>query len=40
MTSGLAVVREIAMAHRATVAVNDSSLGGARFELRFPVLAG
>lgn len=37
---GLAVVREIATAHRATVAVSDSALGGARFELRFPVLAG
>lgn len=37
---GLAVVREIATAHRATVAVSNSALGGARFELRFPVPAG
>lgn len=31
---GLAIVREIARSHRATVVVGDSSLGGARFELR------
>lgn len=35
---GLAIVREIAAFHRATVDVLDSSLGGARFEVRFPAL--
>ena len=32
---GLAIVAEIASAHAATVAVADSPLGGARFEVRF-----
>ena len=36
---GLAIVREIAGFHRGTVTVLDSSLGGARFEVRFPSLA-
>jgi signal transduction histidine kinase len=36
---GLAIVREIAGFHRGTVAVLDSSLGGARFEVRFPSLS-
>jgi signal transduction histidine kinase len=35
---GLAIVREIAAFHRGTVDVLDSSLGGARFEVRFPAL--
>jgi signal transduction histidine kinase len=33
---GLAIVREIAAFHHGTVVVGDSSLGGARFEVRFP----
>jgi signal transduction histidine kinase len=33
---GLALVREIATAHGATVEVLDSPLGGSRFEVRFP----
>jgi signal transduction histidine kinase len=37
---GLAIVREIALAHQATVTVLGSPLGGARFEVRFPILAG
>jgi signal transduction histidine kinase len=36
---GLAIVREIAEFHRGTVTVLDSSLGGARFEVRFPSLS-
>jgi signal transduction histidine kinase len=37
---GLAIVREIALAHGATVVVSESSLGGARFEIRFPAHPG
>lgn len=33
---GLAIVAEITTAHGGTVAVGDSALGGARFELRLP----
>jgi signal transduction histidine kinase len=33
---GLAIVSEIALAHAGTVGVLDSSLGGARLEVRFP----
>lgn len=36
---GLAIVREIAGFHRGKVTVLDSSLGGARFEVRFPSLS-
>jgi len=36
---GLAIVREIAAFHRGTVDVIDSSLGGARFEVHFPVVS-
>jgi signal transduction histidine kinase len=36
---GLAIVREIAGFHRGTVAVLDSALGGARFEVRLPSLS-
>jgi signal transduction histidine kinase len=36
---GLAIVREIAGSHRGSVTVLDSSLGGARFEVRFPSLS-
>lgn len=35
---GLAIVREVASLHRGTVAVSDGDLGGARFEVRFPLL--
>jgi signal transduction histidine kinase len=35
---GLAIVREVAALHRGTVAVFDGDLGGARFEVRFPLL--
>jgi signal transduction histidine kinase len=34
---GLAIVREIAVAHGATVEVSESPLGGARFQVRFPM---
>jgi signal transduction histidine kinase len=33
---GLAIVRELAIAHQATLVVTDASMGGARFEVRFP----
>jgi signal transduction histidine kinase len=33
---GLAIVRELAIAHGATLLVTEASIGGARFELRFP----
>jgi len=36
---GLAIVREIAVFHRGTVTVLDSTLGGARFEVRFPSIS-
>ena len=36
---GLALVREVATLHRGTVAVSDGDLGGARFEVRLPLLA-
>ena len=36
---GLAIVREIAGFHRGSVTVLDNSLGGARFEVRFPSLS-
>jgi signal transduction histidine kinase len=36
---GLAIVREIAVFHRGTVAVRDSNLGGARFEVRLPSIS-
>ncbi len=35
---GLAIVREVATLHRGTVAVSDGDLGGARFEVRLPLL--
>ena len=35
---GLAIVRELAALHRGTVAVSDGDLGGARFEVRLPIL--
>ena len=36
---GLAIVREVTALHRGKVAVSDGDLGGARFEVRFPLLA-
>jgi len=33
---GLAIVKRIAVAHKGTVTVDDSSLGGARFTLSWP----
>lgn len=36
---GLAIVWEVTALHRGTVAVSDGDLGGARFEVRFPLLA-
>jgi signal transduction histidine kinase len=33
---GLAIVQELAAAHGATLVVTEASIGGARFELRFP----
>jgi signal transduction histidine kinase len=33
---GLAIVREVAVAHGGTVAVEDGSLGGARFVVTLP----
>jgi signal transduction histidine kinase len=36
---GLAIVREIAVFHRGTVSVLDSSMGGARFEVRLPSIS-
>lgn len=36
---GLAIVREIAVVHRGTVSVLDSTLGGARFEVRLPSIS-
>jgi signal transduction histidine kinase len=35
---GLAIVREVAALHGGTVAVSDGDLGGARFEVRLPLL--
>jgi signal transduction histidine kinase len=35
---GLAIVQELATAHGASLVVTDASLGGARFEVRFPSL--
>lgn len=37
---GLAIVAEIVRAHRGTVTVSDSALGGARLEVRLPVQVG
>ncbi|HEX2235067.1 MAG TPA: ATP-binding protein, partial [Actinomycetota bacterium] len=37
---GLAIVAEVAAAHGASVDVTDGALGGARFEVRFPVVRG
>ena len=37
---GLAIVRELAIAHGATLLVTEASIGGARFEVRFPPPAG
>ena len=36
---GLAIVQEVAALHGGTVAVSDGDLGGARFEVRLPLLA-
>lgn len=33
---GLSIAREVAVAHRGTVTLHDSALGGVRVELRFP----
>jgi signal transduction histidine kinase len=35
---GLAIVAEVVNAHRGTIAVDDSGLGGARFEVRLPAI--
>jgi len=35
---GLAIVRESVQAHGGTVQIVDSSLGGARFEVRLPAV--
>jgi signal transduction histidine kinase len=35
---GLSIVRELAVAHGASLVVTDASIGGARFEVRFPSL--
>jgi signal transduction histidine kinase len=37
---GLAIVKEIVVAHGGTVAVSSSGLGGARFVVRLPAVAG
>jgi len=37
---GLAIARELALAHGGELAVGDSPLGGARFELRLPLPTG
>lgn len=36
---GLSIAAEIAAAHRGTITITDSPLGGARFELRIPLLS-
>jgi signal transduction histidine kinase len=33
---GLAIVHELSLAHAATITVSEASIGGARFEVRFP----
>jgi signal transduction histidine kinase len=35
---GLAIVAEVVNAHRGTIAIDDSGLGGARFEVRLPAI--
>jgi signal transduction histidine kinase len=35
---GLAIVAEVVGAHRGTISVGNSGLGGARFEVRLPAI--